>query len=272
MHGMRSRWFFLFLLVLGGGFLALLFANRNYQRPPPAAAVWGAPERPVRFVSYNVLHNERGAAGVVEEIRKLRPDFVLLQEVERRDLSNMTEALGTMPAVYHASENLAGPRATWGNAILSTFPLYDVGTIPNPGGGSFGVWATAVVDGRKFKVANVHLSATWNANPAHLVESGANRWKELTNFVAAWQGAGSPPIVVGGDFNQIPFGNNYGLMTTHWADALKALGKDETTFAAGLLRTRIDYFLVSKEWRALDGGVVASDASDHKPIWLSAGK
>jgi endonuclease/exonuclease/phosphatase family metal-dependent hydrolase len=261
-----------FIALLGAGFLAALFANRNVPRPAPAAAVWGPPEKPVRVVSYNVLHNQRGMKGVLDEIRKQRPDFVLLQEVEKRGLSAMTEALGTLPAIYHASENLAGGGASWGNAILSRYPLYEVGSIPNPGGGSFGVWATAVVGGKKFKIACVHLSATWNANPSHLVESSNNRWKELSALVKDWQDVGTPPVVVGGDFNQLAIHNNYALMTRDWRDALKGLGKDDTTFSAGLLKTRIDYFLVSKEWRVADGGVENSDASDHKLIWVEAGK
>jgi endonuclease/exonuclease/phosphatase family metal-dependent hydrolase len=147
-----------------------------------------------------------------------------------------------------------------------------VDSIPNPGGGSFGVWATAVVGGTKFKVACVHLSATWKANPAHLVESSNNRWKELSNLVKGWEEAGSPPIVVGGDLNQLPIHNNYALMTRHWRDALKELGKGVSTFSAGPLRTRIDYFLVSKEWRVLAGGVGTSEASDHRAIWVEVGK
>jgi len=264
----RSLLFFAFLLLLGGGFLALLYLNRGPMRPPPTSAVWGAAARPVKVASYNILHNQRGIDRVIVEIRKLDPDFVLLQEVERRDLSALTEALQSLPAIYHASENLAGGGATWGNAILSKHRLYEAGSIPNAGGGSFGVWGTAVIDGRKFVVANVHLSATWNAKPSHLKESGENRWKELSNLVKAWQDKGSPPILVGGDFNQIAMGNNYALMTREWSDVLAGLGKNENTFGEGLIRTRIDYFLVSKEWTAPDGGVVQSDASDHRPIWM----
>jgi endonuclease/exonuclease/phosphatase family metal-dependent hydrolase len=209
---------------------------------------------------------------VIDEVGRLEPDFVLLQEVERRDLTAMSQALSKFPAIYHASENLAGPRASWGNAILSRHALYDAGSVPNPGGGSFGVWATAVIDGRKFVVASVHLSATWNANPTHLIESSNNRWKELSNLVGAWRGVGSPPIVVGGDFNQLAIHNNYALMTKHWTDALSALGKDQATFSAGPLKTRIDYFLTSKQWKLLGGDVIESDASDHKPLWLLAGE
>src|SRR5258705_1323455 len=141
----RTLLFFAFLLMFGGGFLALLYANRGPTRPPPASAVWSPPDRAIKIASYNILHNERGIDRVVAEIRKLDPDFVFLQEVERRDLSTMTQALGSLPAIYHASENLAGGSASWGNAILSKHRLYEAGTIPNPGGGSFGVWGAAAI-------------------------------------------------------------------------------------------------------------------------------
>jgi endonuclease/exonuclease/phosphatase family metal-dependent hydrolase len=266
-------WFFVFLALFAGAFWVLMrFAARGAGSAPPASAVWGVPDRPVRVVSYNILHNQRGMGRVIEEIRKLDADFVLLQEVEREHVSEMTRELGSMPAVYHASENLAGGRASWGNAILSRHRLYEGRTIPNPGGGSFGVWATASIDGRKFRVACVHLSATYKFNLAHLEESAVNRYKELSNLAKAWEDEGRPPIVIGGDFNQLAVNKNYELMTRNWVDGLKALGKDQNTFESGLLRTRIDYFLLSKEWKPIEGGVVESDASDHKPIWIKAGR
>jgi endonuclease/exonuclease/phosphatase family metal-dependent hydrolase len=246
----------------------LTFADAGRARAAGSAQVWGPPVKAVRVASYNILHNHRGMTGVLDAIRSERPDFVFLQEVERRDLSRMAAALDMLPAAYYASENLAGTFASWGNAILSRYPLSDVASIPNPGGGSFGVWATAVVDEARFKVACVHLSATWKANPKHLIDSSNNRWKELSNLVKAWEEAGSPPIVVGGDFNQLAIHNNYALMTRHWRDALKELGSVEFTFSTKLVRTRIDYFLVSKEWRVLSGGVGTSQASDHRPIWV----
>jgi endonuclease/exonuclease/phosphatase family metal-dependent hydrolase len=252
----------------------------RWRRPPlqyhsaPMGVTTGVPDRPLRFVSYNILHNQRGKKAVIDQIRQLRPDFVLLQEVERRDVDEMARALGirntTRSVVYYPSENLAGRRAFWGNAILSAHPLCEAASIPNPGGGSFGIWAASVVDGRKFYVAWVHLSATWRLNVNHIRESSNHRHNELTNLVRAWQARGSPPTMIGGDFNQLPAGDNYFVMTQHFSDALAALGRSDNTFKDGLLRTRIDYFLTSGEFRIADGGVAFSDASDHRPIWLEA--
>jgi endonuclease/exonuclease/phosphatase family metal-dependent hydrolase len=238
MPATKSLLFFLFLIVFCGGFFALLYANRNYHRPPPPSALWSPPDKPIRFVSYNVRQNRAGIDKVLDEIRRLEPDIVFLQEIEKTQLSQMTDALHTLPAIYHASENLAGSHARWGNAILSRHPLYDFSTISSGGGGSFGVWATAVVGDAKFKIANVHLAPAGN---------------EMAGLVQAWQDAGAPPIIVGGAFNHGP--------TAHpWTDALKTQVEDDTTF------------LVSKEWKPIDGGAAASDASDQKPVWLLVGK
>jgi endonuclease/exonuclease/phosphatase family metal-dependent hydrolase len=246
--------------------------KRSKAASAPADIPWGVPDRSVRFVSYNILHNQRGLQRVVDEIKKLDPDFVLLQEVESADVLIMAEALGMRSwhqrRAYQKSSNLAGSSAKWGNVIFAKHPLYECESIPNPGGGSFGVWAVTVVDGRKFVLANIHLNATWNANPIHIKKSGEARWKELNNLHDAWKQRGSPPIVIGGDFNQIPLGNNYELMTRDWADGLLNLGKDANTFAQGLIRTRIDYFLLSAQWKAIAGDVVNGDASDHRLIWV----
>jgi endonuclease/exonuclease/phosphatase family metal-dependent hydrolase len=265
------------MFVLGGLVLVGLFLAPKSKSPiAPVEVPWGVPDRAVRFVSYNILHNERGRGQILTEIRKLEPDFVMLQEVESEDVVPMAEALAMQrnyqSQCYQRSENLAGRKASWGNCILSKYPLYEVGAIPNPNGGIFGVWGVAVVDGKKFVLANVHLSATWNANPAHIKKSGENRYAELSGLFNAWQGRGSPPMVVTGDFNQIPMGNNYELMTRKWTDALKALGENGATFDGGLLlQTRIDYFLISREFVASKGGVIRTKASDHRPIWMETG-
>ena len=264
------------IFVLGGAVLGGLFlAPRPHGPPIPAGAENGVPQRPLRFVSYNILHSQRGLEKVADEIKQLEPDFVFLQEVEAADAMPLAHALGMeanyYPQCYQTSVNLAGPRASWGNLILSKHPLYAAESIPNPGGGSLGVWAEAIIDGKRFVIANVHLSATWNANPIHVKKSGENRNKELSNLIAAWKSRGSPAIVIGGDFNQIPMGNNYSLMTQHWTDALAVLGETGTTFGEGMLKTRIDYFLLSPGWKPTGCVIAASNSSDHRPIEVTVG-
>ncbi len=255
---------------MAGAVLFLFFHVPRSATPVPAEATLGVPDKPIRITSYNILHNRRGRDAVIHQIRLTKPDFVLLEELDGDDLREMSKQLGMDYQFYYPSENLDGEHATWGNAILARHPLYDARSIPNPGGGSFGVWAWSVIDNKKFMIACVHLSATWNANPKHIAESSNNRYKEITNLKKAWKALNKPPIIVGGDFNQLPIGNNYTEMTTGFTDALKELKQDDATFIDGVLRTRIDYFLTSPQWTATDGAVVITDASDHRPIWIEA--
>jgi endonuclease/exonuclease/phosphatase family metal-dependent hydrolase len=229
----RSLLFFAFLVCFCGGFFALLYANRNYHRPLPASAVWSPPEKAIRIVSCNVRRNQATIDKVFDDIRKLEPDIVLLQEVEKTQLSQMTEALQTLPAIYHASENIAGQRTGWGNAILSRYPLYEGSSVGHREGGSFGVWATAVVGNAKFKVASIYLAPAGH---------------DLRQLVQGWEGAGAPPIVLGGIVNQQP--------TTHpWAEGIHVKHDRDTTI------------LISSEWKLIEGG-----GSDDQPIWIQAGK
>ena len=61
-------------------------------------------------------------------------------------------------------------------------------------------------------------------------------------------------------------------MTEQFTDALAAMGHDDVTFHANLLiRSRIDYVLLSDDWQPTDGGVVRTEASDHELIWAKLG-
>jgi hypothetical protein len=56
-------------------------------------------------------------------------------------------------------------------------------------------------------------------------------------------------------------------MKEHFVDALATLNKTEWTCAHGILKTRVDYILTTWDFKPCDGGVVSSDASDHRLIW-----
>ncbi len=259
------------LFALGGMVLWGLFqAPRAVSPAAPAGVEWGVPSRPLRFASLNVLHLRQGMDAVAGEIRTLNPDFVLLQEVESRDVVGLAQALGMQrhhhPNNYERSANLGGPKATWGNVILAKHPLYDAGPIPGSGGGSAGVWATTVVDGTRFIVATVHLSATPNADPQQVNESDERRSNEIASLLDAWRERNSPPIVVGGDFNQVASGNNYAVITDHLVDALAKIANAGTAFRAPQPRT--DHLFASPHWSVQKGGAVERGAVDHRLFWI----
>src|SRR5688500_12607018 len=73
------------MFALGGAVMwGLFLAPRVQSEPAPSNTIWKVPDRPIRFVSYNILHNQRGREQVVTEINKLRPDIVCLQEIDSK--------------------------------------------------------------------------------------------------------------------------------------------------------------------------------------------
>ena len=262
------------LVVVAAGLAwAAYRATRPAAPPPlppaPRGVVVGVPERRLRFAAYNVYHNYRGRDRTVGEVRKLDPppDFLLLSEVERPEVRPMADALA-MPYTYFPLLGYAGGKATWPDvAILSRHPLYDGRRLSTDDGHTFGLWATAVLDGRKFAVAGVHLWPTSLVDPRHVVETANIRSRQLRTILRAWKEAGSPPLVIAGDFNQPAVGENYALMTEEMNDTLAMLGETGSTFGRKLIQLRIDYVLATPHWRPVAGGVVPGNASDHRPVW-----
>jgi endonuclease/exonuclease/phosphatase family metal-dependent hydrolase len=240
----------------------------------PPSVVIGVPNRTLRFVAYNIYHDYRGLAGTTAEVRKLDPpaDFVLLAEVEAQNVRPWAEALKTTATYYPPVGRQPDGSVLWPDTvILARHPLSEGRPLRTKDGHAFGLWSMAVVDGKKFAVAVVHLWPTFGIDPRHVAFTAQMRNEQLKILIDVWQRAGSPPLVIGGDFNQPAVGENYALMTRHFSDAMKAAGRDSGTFPLGMAELRIDYFLTSPEWAPKAGGVEKSDASDHRPIWINLG-
>src|SRR5947208_2938706 len=89
------------IFLLGGAVLGGLFLTPLPHSPAtPTGIEPGLPARPLRFVSYNILHCQRGLDHVAEEIKKLEPDFVFLQEVESAEAAPLAQAVGMEEHFY----------------------------------------------------------------------------------------------------------------------------------------------------------------------------
>jgi endonuclease/exonuclease/phosphatase (EEP) superfamily protein YafD len=230
---------------------------------PATPATWGPPARTVRFASYNTFKSSRGRDAVLADIRSKSPDIVLLQEVPVELPEETARALG----MYHAfRKHLNYPGE--GIAIYSRWPLQNIQPVVDKGGRTCGLFADIAMDGTTFTVATVHLTATTKASLGNVLWSENVRGEQLSLIRKAWADRGSHPVIIAGDFNQVPIGLNYSKMTAGLKDSLAWIGKSSPTLGDGKTRLRVDYFLCSKEWKPLDGGVVVSDASDHDMIWM----
>ena len=221
----------------------------------------------LRVVSFNIYHNYRGRDKVVAEIAALKPDLLFLQEIEEPDMQPMADAL-KLSVAFQLHQPNANPKNPEGVAILSRFPLRDIQTITAPDGIIFAIWANIDWNGQTMAVVSLHLAPTRSLNPREIVATEYLRGQYLDALIKHWNERGKPPLIIGGDFNQLPVGANYAKMTSTWSDALAALKKTGFTCNYQGMRTRIDYFLLSPQWKATNGDIAPGDASDHQPIWI----
>lgn len=260
----RWRWALALAAIAVAGVwaaIAWLRSGENSRLPnAPPGIVVGVPERTLRFAAYNIYHNYRGMDGTLATLRTLdpAPDFILLSEIEPQHVRPMAAAL-SMPYSYYPSLGLHGGEPAWPDvAILSRRALYDGRPLRTGDGHCFGLWAYAVVDGKKFAVAGVHLWPTFMVDPRHVIETAQRRRVQLEVIDALWRLEGTPPLVLGGDFNQPAAGHNYELMTRDFTDTLSSLGKAGNTFGRKLLQVRIDYLLATAHWQPRAGGVIGT--------------
>jgi endonuclease/exonuclease/phosphatase family metal-dependent hydrolase len=270
----NSAWYRWDDTALAKGTAADAVTSADLAGVPAPVAVVGVPDRKLRFAAYNIYHDYRGIERTTGQVRKLDPppDFVFLAEIEPQNVRPWAEALKARGTCYPPlGRGLDGSTLWPDTAILSRHHLFDGRPLQMPDGQTFGLWSIALVDNKKFAVAAVHLWPTFGIDPRHVAFTGRMRNQQLKILAQTWQDAGSPPLIVGGDFNQPPVGDNYALMTEHFSDTLKALGRDGGTFPFKFLEVRIDYLLATPEWAPAAGGVMKGDASDHRLIWLDVG-
>ena len=110
-------------LVFAGGWRWL---PGEYSAASPAGVPWGVPGRAVKIASFNTLSNERGEGRVLAELRAMDADYLLLQEVQEKDVAGMAEALGMkfqyVAATFPPDPNVKAGSKSRGSAISTNFP------------------------------------------------------------------------------------------------------------------------------------------------------
>jgi len=186
-------------LMVWGGFEA---TRQSMDHSPATGVTPGISGRPVSIIACDVNLDHTVVDRLVAELAREKPDFVLLQRVDQADLNRLCAAMGIGPggfggrdaterSVFDISVNAEPSDGTWGNAILSTGPLYEARAIPNEGGGSIGVWAVSAMDARRFRVASVDLVDSTGP------DVGRSQELEVDHFREAWRAAGDEPMILG---------------------------------------------------------------------------
>ena len=179
------------LFALGGVLLWGLFLAPRAKAPASPDAQWGVPRRPIRVVSLDLEGSTRGVQEAAALLKAVDPDYVLAQRVPGDAVVPLAEALGMQRSFHPKNFVRHGKGTSPGCLVLSKHPVYDATPLRpgSPADVALGVWATSVLDGRRFAVA----SADFGPKLSGAVVSGLAAAAALN---ARQKSAGDPPLVV----------------------------------------------------------------------------
>lgn len=215
-------------------------------------------EHRLRVASYNVRAGKDDRAALVEVIRTIAPDVLLLQEVPRHPISghriaNFADAVGLTW--------FGGARHRMSTTLMTSLRL-DVlaahhGRLP---GRRFD-------EPRGYALATVRLPGhrPVHAASVHLSLRASDRVRQAQAVLGAV--AAQPPLVLGGDLNEEPSGPVWRCLT----EQLVKVSADVPTYSAREPHKQIDAIFASAGLPGtlpaleLDGSLLAA-ATDHLPV------
>jgi endonuclease/exonuclease/phosphatase family metal-dependent hydrolase len=236
----------------------------------------------VRVLTYNIhagkdAQQQPSVERIAAVIDSLKPDIVLLQEVDRRTtrssgedhLDQLAKLTGMNPAFAKSLDFQGGE---YGIGVLSRWPIDSATTVPlkveppqERSGGSHEprVALSAVIRAPwgMLQVVNTHI------DPA---AQGTYRRQEVIGLLAlARRVPAERPLIFGGDLNTRPNTDEIAAISLSLTDAWLACGGDAgNTFPANQPDRRIDYIFV-RHARCLNARVPLTQASDHRPLFVT---
>lgn len=249
-------------LCMGTTIVAALVAAEN------------APSATFRLMTYNIHHAEGldkkvDLQRIADLIRQEKADIVALQEVDqgtertdRRDFPAEFAKLTGMSCVFSNNYHYQGGH--YGNAVLTRFPIKSVTNalyrMLQPGEQRGLLQVVMDVSGRELVLMNTHID--YRPDDAERLSNVA----EIRSLLPRYAGR---PILLCGDFNDIPDSRTYRALSEMFTDAWTRAGTNEGfTIPARKPNKRIDYIWLSKgaPLAPVSIHVPRSEASDHLPL------
>ena len=275
--------------LLGALLLALAWEPMGLwmqvRRPPSALPS----ENLVRMATWNVHHwrnrswteDSATVQAMAQQALDLDVDLIALQDVRS---ATKADRLLQAKLVHHV--------AAFDLAIYSRYPIVQWDRVAFPGdSGRIGfIWADVLLpEGDTLRVVNVHLVSTdVDLREAQSEQAKAGWWQSAklllrrmvrraeprsvqAGALAAWWSESPRPVVVLGDFNDVPTSATHRRLRDLGSDSFAQAGAGWGSTYRGLrlVPLRIDWIWTSGPWKAVEHRVVKQTWSDHNPVLVA---
>ena len=223
------------------------------RTPPPATG------RSLRFVSANLLTDNRIPSALVDELVALDADVYFLQELSTRFDEDL-ERRGFW--AHHPYHRRVVREDSFGSAIASRLPLRDLQVfslteLPE-------MRAVLSFEGRDVDVLNVHLMPPRNAGYVPLYRAGTAAVMDLV------RGLAGRSFILAGDFNATPdsafLAGMRKMADDSWELAGRGFGATWPNGQVPMPPIRLDHVFLSRDLTAGAISVGVGAGSDHRPL------
>ncbi len=263
---------------------------------------------PIKLVSFNVHHfygNQRAESipetrsKIMEFLTEQSADIISVQEFFAigddftKTLEKFSRAIKMDYFAFKNYKDFYNKKKIVAIATFSHHPIVNTGYFQLQDHLLFALFSDIVLRGDTVRVYNLHLESIRFGNDdysfyaqltdpdkeATPLKAGSKRmmWKIRKAFITrskqvrilADHIASCPyPVILSGDFNDVPSSYTYQQLTDRLTDSYREAGHGffDGTYAGKLPSFRIDYILHSREFQALTYKKIDVDLSDHFPV------
>jgi endonuclease/exonuclease/phosphatase family metal-dependent hydrolase len=247
----------------------------------------------IKIATYNVAMFSRETSGfiaqdILSEMKKQKVDVVCFQEYNDQcgDKKNSDSYKEYFPYMAMGESDMM---------IYSRYPIVKSQNLNFEMTNNSAMWAEIKVDGQILRVYNAHLETTGINTTLHKAGKMINQGMDVesnallrafygnytlgmiarsgqANILAMDMRECEAPIIVCGDFNDVPYSYVYNTMLGDKIDGFKECGSGFMyTFRGGNKKVRIDYIFHDKGMTGITYYKRELSYSDHNPVFMKIG-
>jgi endonuclease/exonuclease/phosphatase family metal-dependent hydrolase len=285
----KMGWVHLAVLIPAFFFLPAYVQWRGHTTEAPVADS----VRPLKIMTYNVhLFRVNTYSKTLETlpdiaafVEKEAPAIVCFQEAAVFDTTVIKRTFAQYPYIHFQSREMFG-NARFTTVTLSRYPMVNKAVIIFPNSGNVCIYTDISIDGQTVRVYNNHLEST-RLNLAmsfSRLKKDKSRNEEIklvttrlrdafqkratqVDTVAAHIATSPYPVLVCGDFNDLPMSYTYRKMKGPRHDTFIEAGAGlPSTFRSQLPAFRIDYIFSDSFFTTTGFAIPEVTYSDHYPV------